>query len=177
MLRKCKLTVDSGARPNLVLPLRRHDLSVGAGNLDAREQASLVVRLHNVSAHDLASAITAVVRALWGGEAVLWPPVGPAGGVEEGVLLLEAEPELVVGVLLHQLVGVGAEVVCVGFAIGHPGLGHNEDVVPAAERVWVHRSRAEVDIGVVAWGLASGRAVEVPFWEVLDGVGLLREGL
>ena len=172
-----KLTVNAEARADLVLPLSRHDFSVGAGDLDARVQASLVVSLHDISAHDLAGAVTAVVWALWSGEAVLWPPVRPACGIEEGVLLLEAEPELVLGVLVHQLVGVGTEVVHVWLAIRHPGLGDDEDVVPTAEWIWVHRGGAEVDIRVVAWGLTGGRAVEVPFGEVLERFGLLVEGL
>lgn len=46
-----------------------------------------------------------------------------------------------------------AVVVCIWFAVRHPGLTHHEDVVAEPEGIWVHRHGAEVDIGVVAWRL------------------------
>jgi len=70
--------------------------------------------------------------------------------------LLQAEPEAVRRVLLHKGGGVMAEVVSVGFAVRHPGLAHDENVVTETERVRVHGDWSEVDIGVVARGLAGG---------------------
>ena len=58
-----------------------------------------------------------------------------------------------------------------------PGLAHDEDVVATAERIGIHGNGAEVDIGVVAGGLAGRGAIEVPFWEIVDGIGLLAQSL
>jgi hypothetical protein len=46
------------------------------------------------------------------------------------------------------------EVVCVGLAIRHVGLAHDEDVVAQTERIGVEGNGAEVDIGVVTGRLA-----------------------
>lgn len=146
--------LDVFARANLVFPLSRHDLGIGSGDVDVGVQAGLVVRLDNVTAEDLASAYTAVVWALRGGEAVLGPAIGPAKLVEEGVFLLETEPELVLGVGLEDNGGVVAEVVRVGLAIRHVGLAHDEDVVTQTEGVREEVDGAEVDIGVFARRLA-----------------------
>jgi len=70
-----------------------------------------------------------------------------------------------------------AEVVGVGLAVGHVGVAHDEDVVAAAEGVGVDGAGAEVDVGVVAWGLGGGGAVKVPFGEFFDAFRLLLEGL
>jgi hypothetical protein len=150
-----KLTVNASARADLVLPLSGHDLGVGARDLNTSVQAGLVVSLDNVSAEDLAGTVTAVVGTLRSGVAVPGPAVGPAVGVEEGVLLLKTEPELLVGVGLHQEGGIVAEVESVGGAVGHPGLAHDEDVVAESPGIGVVGDGAEVDIGVVAGGLAS----------------------
>jgi hypothetical protein len=47
-----------------------------------------------------------------------------------------------------------------------PALAKNEDVWVAAEWIWEDGDWAEVDVGVVAWGLTGGRPVEIPLWEV-----------
>jgi hypothetical protein len=65
----------------------------------------------------------------------------------------------------------------VGASIGIPGLAENEDVVTLAEGVGEDGDRAEVDIGVVTGGLASGGTVEVPLGELLNGGNGLGEGL
>ena len=157
------LTIDASARAHLILPLSRHDLGIGAGDLNASVETCLVVRLHDVSAHDLAGSVTAVVRALRSRESVLWPAVWPSEVVEEGVFLLETEPELVLGVLLHQNSGVVAVVVGVWRSVRHPRLAHYEHVVPETEWIRVHRHWTEVDIGVVARCLTGGGPIEVPF--------------
>lgn len=84
--------------------------------------------------------------------------------VQQGVLLLEAEPRLLAGVLLHQLGGLVSVVELVRCAVGHPALGKDEDVVATlgAEGVWVDGDGLDVDIAVVAGGLSGGGAVEVP---------------
>lgn len=86
---------DARARPDLVLPLGRHHLRVDARDLDAGEEAGAVVRLHELAPDRAPRSRGAVVRPLRPGVAILRPPEGPLrGGVEEGVLLLDAEPWL-----------------------------------------------------------------------------------
>lgn len=68
------------------------------------------------------------------------------------------------GVLLHQLGGLVSVVELVGGAVGHPALGEDEDVVAAlgAERIGVDSDGLQVDVAVVARGLAGGGTVKVP---------------
>lgn len=171
------LTLNSGAGTNLVLPLRGHDLGIGSRNVNVGIQTGLVVRFYYVSAKDLAGANTTVVGTLRSGETVARPAIGPAGEVEHGVFLLESEPELLLGVLLHYDCGVVTVVVGVGGAVGHPGLAHDEDVVAEAEGIRVEGDGAEVDIGVVTWSLRGRGTVKVPFGEIGDFGGLFWEGL
>jgi hypothetical protein len=83
----------------------------------------------------------------------------------------------VLGVLLEDDGSVVTEVVCVGAAVRHVGLAHDEDVVAQTERVGVVGNGAEVDIGVVAGRLARRRTVKVPFREVVKTCDLLEESL
>lgn len=138
----------------MVLPLSGHDLGVGPGDVDAGVQAGLVVSLDNISAEDLASAVTAVIGTLRRREAVPGPAIGPSVCVEKGVFLLKTEPELLLLVGLHEDGGIVTEVEGVGGSIGHPGLAHDEDVVAESPGIGVVGDGAEVDIGVVAGGLA-----------------------
>lgn len=172
-----KLTVNTGAGSNLVLPLRGHDLGVDSGDVDSGVQAGTVVSLDDVTAVDLAGTNTTVVGTLGTGETTTGPAVGPAISAEKSVLLLEAEPELLLGVGLHQTGGVVTEVELVGAAIGIPGLAENKDVVTLAEGIGEDRDGADVDIGVVSGGLAGGGTVEVPFGELVNGGDGLRESL
>lgn len=149
-----QLTVNALARTDLVLPLSGHDLGIGTRDVDAGVEASHVVSLNDITAEDSASADTTVVGALGSGETVLGPAEWPAVNIEKGVLLLETEPEAFLGVSLHQESSVMAEVEGVGLAIRHPSLTHDEDVGLAAEGVVVDGNGAEVDIRVVARGLA-----------------------
>lgn len=63
---------------------------------------------------------------------------------------------------LHDLVGVVAVVGRVGRAVVVVRLAEDEDVVALAERVLEDGDRAQVDVRVVAGGLAGRRAVKVP---------------
>lgn len=56
--------------------------------------------------------------------------------------------------LLEDDGGIVAEVVCVGLAIRHVGLAHDQDVVAQTEGVRVEGNGAEVDVGVVTGRLA-----------------------
>lgn len=56
------------------------------------------------------------------------PAIRPVILTEESVLLLETEPGLTLGVGLHDLGALMAEVVLVGSAVGVPALGEDDDV-------------------------------------------------
>lgn len=127
--------LDAGAGADLELPLGGHDLGVGARDLDAGVQTALVVGLDDVALDDLAGTDTTVVWALRGGETVLGPAEGTVVKVEKGVLLLQTEPGLVLGVGLHQLCALVAVVELVGGAIGVDAFRENEDVLASAEGV------------------------------------------
>lgn len=133
--------------------------------------------LDDVTAVDLAGTDTAVVGTLGTGETTTGPAVGPAVSAEESVLLLETEPELLLGVGLHQAGSLVAEVELVGAAIGVPGLAEDEDVITLTERIGEDGAGAEVDIGVVAGGLAGGGTVEVPLGELVNGLDGLGQSL
>jgi hypothetical protein len=126
------------------------------------------VSLDNISAVDLASTNTTVVRALGSWETVDWPSIGPVCQVKEGILLLETEPWLVGLVGLHELGTLVAVVELVWSSIWVPALGDNQDVGSTTEWVGEDSNRPEVDIRIVAWGLASRAAVKVPLWKVLN---------
>ena len=102
--RQPQLVGDVGRRnrADLELPLRRHDLGVRSVEVDARAHAGVGVRFHDVAAENLIGADAAVVAALRRGEAVVGPAERPRA-LEERVLLLDAEPRVVIGVLLGYL--------------------------------------------------------------------------
>ena len=169
--------MDTLARANLVLPLGRHHLRVDAGDVDVCVEAGLVVGLDDVTAVHLAGSNTTVVGALGAGEAALGPAVWPSVGAKQRVLLLQTKPEVLLLVDLHQALSLVAEVELVGGAVGVPGLAEDEDVVTAAEGVGVHGTRAEVDVGVLARGLARRGAVKVPLGKLVDTRHDLVDGL
>jgi len=135
------------------------------------------MRFDDIAAEDPISSNAAVVRALRSREAVLGPAIRPVVGTEEGILLLETEPGLVLGVGLHQPRGLVAVVKFIGAAIPVPGFAHHKDVVAAAEGIGVHGAGAEIDIGVFACSLAGGRSVEIPFRELVNALDGLVECL
>ena len=123
--------------------------------------------LHDISAEHLASSNTTVVRALRGWIAALGPTIRPIVSPEDAVFLLQTKPRLVLGVRFHQPYGFVAIIELVWGSIGIPGLSHDQDVVATTERIGKDGYGADVHIGIVAWSLAGGRPVEVPFWELL----------
>ena len=56
--------LNSKARTNLILPLAWHDLTVSSGNLNASEEASLVVSIHDSSTVTNVGTDGAVIRSL-----------------------------------------------------------------------------------------------------------------
>lgn len=169
--------LDTLAGTDLEFPLGWKDFSVDTRDLDAGVQAGLVVSLDDITAVDVAGTDGAVVWALWTWETALGPAIWPTIGVEEGVLLLKTEPWLLILVGLHDSVALVTVVVLIWGAVWVPGLADDENVWRLANWVWEDSNGSEVDVGVVAWGLSGGRAVEVPFWEVLRARWLLEEGL
>ena len=169
--------LDALARTDLELPLGRHDLGVDTGDGDARVEAGLVVGLDDVSGVDLGGTDTTVVWALWSWEAALRPAVDVAvDWVQEGVLLLQTEPDFLLGVCSHQLLALVSVVELVWSAVVVPAVGQDNDVVASSERIWVESDWLQVDVRVVAWRLAGGRAVEVPLWKLRDRSHLLGKG-
>ena len=112
-----KLTIDALGGTDLVLPLPRHDLGIGSGDVNVGIQARLVVSLYNITPKRLAGSVTTVVRSLRSREAVLGPAKRPSHFIQHGVFLLQAEPGLMLLVLFHEHGGVVAEVVLVGLAV------------------------------------------------------------
>jgi hypothetical protein len=161
----------------LVLPLSGHDFRIGTRDLDTGIQASLVVSLYDITAHDLAGTDSAVVWSLGSGETRLGPAVWPSVHAKEGVLLLETEPVFLGLVGVHEDFGGVTEIVAVWFSIGHPGFADDQDVVTKTDRIGEVGFWAKVDIGVVTRGLASGGTVKVPFWKICDLFDSLGEGL
>lgn len=111
--------------------------------------------LNNISAKDLASTNTTVVWALRTWETIDGPAIRSVAHIEEGVLLLETEPCLVNLVGLHELGSLMTVVELVWGSIGIPTLSHDQDVGGATHWVREDSYGSEVDIGVVACGLAS----------------------
>jgi len=135
------------------------------------------MRFDDIPAKDLGGADTTVIRTLGSREAVLRPAIGPALGAQQRVLLFQAEPEVVLGMGLHEQVDVVPEVEAVRLARRVPRLAHDQDVGGQADRVGEDGDGPDVDVAVVAWSLPGGGAVEVPFGELLDRGGRFLEGL
>jgi len=152
----------------LEFPLSRHNLSVSTRDLDTSEQASLEVSLDNISAEDLSGTNTTVVWTLWAWETSDWPAIWSVVHVEKGVLLLKAEPWLVVCVGFHKLSTLMAVVELIGGAVRVPALSDDQNVGGTTEWVGEDGDGSEVNIGVVAWSLSGRAAVEVPFWEIFN---------
>ena len=102
--------------------------------------------LDDVAAEDLVGADAAVVDALRGGEAAAGE-AERAAVLEERVLLLDAEPRLLVGVLLGDHRAAGAGVGRVRRHVDEEHLAHDEDVVAAADRVRAREDGLEHAVG------------------------------
>lgn len=114
---------------------------------------------------------------MWAGETAFGPTEWLVVEIHEGVLLLETEPGNNVLCLVHDLLGVRAVVCAVGGAVVVVALGHDEDVVTAAEGVLEDGGGAEIDVGIIARGLVGGGAVKVPDAQLADVLDGLAHGL
>jgi len=162
---------DALAGADLELPLTGHDLGIDTRDIDTGIETGLVVGLDNITAKDLLGADTAVVRALGTGETALGPAENLTVDVEEGVLLLDTEPGMLVSMSGHDLLGGVAEICLVGGAIGVVGFAENKLVVALAEGISKDSDGLQDDIRVVAGSLLGGRAIKVPLGKVRNGVG------
>jgi len=99
---------------------------------------------------------TTIVRPLRGREAAFWPSIRSTIGIEKGVLLFETEPWFLLYDLVHDFFGMVAVVGSVRRSVIVVGLGEDENVVTAAERVLEDGSRSKVDVRVVAGSLVCG---------------------
>jgi len=130
----------------LKFPLSRHDLRVDTRNLHARIQASFVMCFDNIPTVDLAGSHTAVVRSLRSWETALGPAIRPVQLVQKRVFLLKTEPDIGLGIGVHQSLRFMTVVVFVGASIRIPGLAKNEDIIAKTERIGVDGDGPDVDI-------------------------------
>ena len=146
--------LDALTRPHLKLPLGRHHFSVASSDLHASVQAAAIVRLHNVSPVHLVSADTTVVGALGTRESVLRPAKRMTVVVEEGVLLLNAEPRSFTLGSLHCFIAGFALVHLCRFVVVVVDLAENQFVLALPEGISEKGDRVEVHIRVVAFALS-----------------------
>ena len=128
----------------------------------------------------IVGAYRAVVRTLGTWVAIVGPAEGPRGELclcsDEGVLLLDAEPRLLIQAGVEDFLGVNSEV-CIGWfeilasaVCPFVGLRHDNDVVALSEWVSEVRDRSHDDLRVVSGGLVARRAIVVPLRDVGKGV-------
>ena len=117
--------------------------------------------LDDVASPDLIGADTAVVAALRGRVAADRPAVRTAV-LEERVLLFEAEPRILILVLLVCSDGGGTRVRRVRLHVRREHLAQHEDVVPAADRIGADEDRVQHAVGEVPRRLLGARSVEAP---------------
>jgi hypothetical protein len=107
---------NTSAGSNLVLPLTRHDLSIGARDFDACVETGLVVSVGNEATEAHVGASGAVIGALLSGVSVIGPSKGVDGELcrvtDERVLLLDSVPSLfsLNEILVPDFVGKVSEV-------------------------------------------------------------------
>jgi len=179
--------LNTKAGADLVLPLAGHDLTVGAADVDASVEASLVVGVGDGAAEGGVGTDGAVVGALGTGVTLRGPAerslLELVGSGQKGVLLLDTVPGLLGGdfTLVPDLVGEVAEVGVGGdellavLVLPVKGLAHDQNVVTATERVGIVGDGLEDNLRFVGDGLVGGGAVVVPLGDVGEGGDLLGE--
>ena len=91
--------------------------------------------------------------------------------------MLKTKPDMLRSIGIHETNGFMTKVELVRGSIVIPGLAQYKNVVAATERIRVDSSGAKVNIRVVAWSLASGRPVEIPFRELFVALNWSIESL
>lgn len=137
---------DAQAWAHLEFPLGWHDFGVGAADFHSGVQASAVVSLNDVTTVHFVSASSAIVGTLWAWETTLWPSQWLTVCVQQGVLLLNAEPWLVGGAFVDDLLAASTVVGLRWFAVVRVGLAQNENMWSLTEWVTVDSNRVQVHI-------------------------------
>merc|ERR1719359_738882 len=143
--------VDALARPNLVLPLARHDLRVRTGDGESSPQAHLVVSLRDNAAEGNSISAAAVVRALGtcGFTLVREPERYLLSGLEERVLLLDPEPRNLILRFRHDLRASSTLVALHRkLRLRVESLAQDQLVRVSAERIVEHGHRADEDLRI-----------------------------
>uniref|UniRef100_A0A182UY77 Uncharacterized protein n=1 Tax=Anopheles merus TaxID=30066 RepID=A0A182UY77_ANOME len=156
-------TLHTERRPDLVLPLGRHDLRVRAGKLDARVQAGDRVRLGNIASDHVLRPGRTVVRALRSRETAHRPAERTPVNVQEGVLLLDAKPRLQILRAVVRVLHGGPVVRGRRLPIRLVRVAQHDHIVRARlERVFVERARDQLHVRVAAERLVGGATVVLP---------------
>jgi hypothetical protein len=171
----------------LVLPLTRHNLSVGSSDFDTSEEASLVVHIGDDATVSSIATSRAIVRSLRAGVAIRRPAKRMAsklgGSSQESVLLFDTVPGFLGSNLFRvpNLVGIVAEVgvsrnqlfeSCIFPA---PALTDDHDVVTTTEGVFEDSNRLEDNLRVFCDGLIARGTIVVPFWDLVNGSDFSRK--
>src|SRR5437763_237586 len=152
---------------DLELPLSGHDLGVRADDVDPGAHARLGMRLDDLAPEDLVAADAAVVAALRRGEAVVGPAERPVA-LEEGVLLLDAEPGVVLFVLFDDLAQPRSRVRPVHAAVRVQHFAEDEEVALAVQRVRDVLDRTEEKVAEMTARLHRAGAVVAPLGDVVE---------
>jgi hypothetical protein len=179
---------NASAGSNLVLPLARHNFSIGARNFDACVKAGLVVSVGNEAPEANVGSSGTVVGALLSRVSVVGPSEGVGGEfgrvTDEGVLLLDTVPglfflnEIVVPDFVGEVseVGVGGDKLLASFVFPTPTLTEDKNIVAKAEGVTEVSDGLEDDLGLISDGLVGRGAIVVPFGDVGEAFNLFGEG-
>ncbi len=116
----------------------------------------------NVSTKNFAGSDTAIVRSLGSGEAVLRPAKWVHIVVEQSILLLDAEPRLLVGGQLHRFQTRVAVVRFGWFLVVLVRVAKDESVVSQVERVPIDGHWIQIDVRVAAFCLISRATIVIP---------------
>ena len=168
--------LDTSAGADLVLPLARHDFSIGSADVDTSIEAGLVVSVSNNTSEADVGTDGAVVGTLFTGVSVGGPAEGPGSelvlGANQSVFLLDTVPGLLLETLVPNLsckvseVGVAGHEDLASAVLPVEGLAKDEDVVTFSEGVIEVGDGLEDDFGVLSHGLVSGRTIIVPLRDV-----------
>lgn len=121
--------------------MRRHHLSIGPRDLHAGVEAGSIVGLDDFAADHLIGTDATVIGTLRTREAILRPAEWPAVEVQQGVLLLDAEPGILVLDGFHRLIRQVPLVRLRRRLVAIVGVAEHELVFTAAERIVINGHR------------------------------------
>ena len=147
---------EEPGRTDLELPLPGHDLGVDAGEREPGVQAGFDVLVRDLTTEDPIGPGATVVGPLRPGIA----PFGKARRVpfqgQHRVLLLDAEPRILIRELRRRLGGCRPVVRVARGAVGVVDLAQHEDVVTTPQRVGAREDRLEDAVRRVTFRLFGG---------------------